>query len=319
MSQINREQFLKRLGVASTGAVAAGMGLFNRSFARNVKTIDNIGLQLYSIIPLLSEDFEGTLQMLAEVGYSELEFAGPYYFTPNSDDTKSGFYGNNAREMRSILKKYGLFAPAAHVNIGTLQNNLPEVVEAANIVGIEYVICPFLMADQRQALDDYKKLADQFNAIGEKCNEAGLQFAYHNHSYEFGELEGEIPYNVLLDSTDPSLVAMELDLFWITMAGYDPVDYFDEYPGRFHSVHVKDMKRKMVLENPLTTFENRETAKKAFGNLEDVGRGVMDFKRILSAHAKAGIKHYFIERDRAPNPMQTVKNGYAHLSKLDIG
>ncbi|MDR8391594.1 TIM barrel protein [Aliifodinibius sp. S!AR15-10] len=158
------------------------------------------------------------------------------------------------------------------MSLGTLQNNLPEAIDAAHTVGINYLICPFLTADQRQNLDAYKQLADQFNVFGEKCQEAGLQFAYHNHSFEFGEMEGEIPYNLLLDSTESDLVAMELDLFWIKMAGYDPVDYFNEYPGRFPTVHVKDMKKKMVLENPLSTFENQQAIQKAFGSLEDVGK-----------------------------------------------
>jgi len=314
---ISRKQFLKQIGAVGITGLTAGSPLL-RYFTSNTVKLDAIGLQLYSIIPLLKQDFEGTLQTLSKIGYSEVEFAGPYYFTPGEDGSTSGFYGNDATQMKAILQQYGLSAPSAHVGLSTLQNNLSGVIEAAHTIGMQYVVCPFLTADQRQSLDDYKKLADDFNTIGEACQKAGIQFAYHNHCFEFGKKDGQIPYDLLLNSTDPELVAMELDLFWITIAGYDPITYFNKYPGRFPAVHVKDMKKKMVLKDPANTFENEAAAKKAFGNLEDVGKGVIDFKHILSQHKKAGIKHYFIERDRPPQPMQTIKTGYQNLSELEI-
>jgi len=314
---ISRKQFLKQIGAVGITGLTAGSPLL-RYFSSDAAKLDTIGLQLYSIIPLLKQDFEGTLQTLSKIGYKEVEFAGPYYFTPGEDGNNSGFYGNNAGQMKAILDQFSLSAPSAHVGLSTLQNNLEETVEAAHTLGIQYLVCPFLTADQRQSLDDYKKLADQFNTIGESCKKAGIQFAYHNHCFEFGEKDGHIPYDLLLNNTDPELVAMELDLFWIIIAGFDPVAYFKKYPGRFPAVHVKDMKKEMVLEDPANTFENEAAAKKAFGNLEDVGKGVINFKRILSHHKQAGIKHYFIERDHPPQPMQTIKTGYENLAELEI-
>jgi len=313
MSSISRKSFLKQTGLLGLAAATGGAGLFQNALAGNPpKPLSAIGIQLYTIIPLLENDFEGTLQTLSEIGYRELEFAGPYYFSAGESDRNGGFYGNTANETREMLERYGLKGPAAHIGLNTLRNNLSQVIDAAGTVGIEYVICPILDEGERQSLDDYKKLAAELNRIGENLSEAGLQLGYHNHSFEFGEMDGEIPYNILLESTDPDLVVMELDLFWITSAGYDPVDYFKSYPGRFHAVHVKDMKKKMVLDDPMAM-------RQAFSNLEDAGKGAIDFERIFSHHEQAGIRHYFVERDFPPNPMETVKNAYGYLSQLKMG
>lgn len=321
MSTSSRKEFIKKLGLAGFGAVAGSSRLLSKSAnysLLNWKKIDSIGLQLYSIIPVLKNDFEGTLRTLAEIGFKEVECAGPYFFSPGSDGKSSGYYGNTAKQMRDLLDRYGLTAPSAHIGLETLQSKLPQVLEAAHTVGHSFIVCPFLNADQRTSLDDYKELAEQFNGIGEECKKADIRFAYHNHCFEFGEMDGKIPYNVLLEMTVPGYVKMEMDLYWISIAGYDPVDYFNSYPGRFPLVHVKDMKKKVVLEDPAHVFEEEGPRKKAMANLQDVGKGVLDFKRILSHHKEAGIEHYFIERDMPPHPMESMRNGYHYLSRLDI-
>ncbi|MDX1617481.1 MAG: sugar phosphate isomerase/epimerase [Balneolaceae bacterium] len=317
MHTLSRKTFLRQITLAGLGTAAAGPSLIGRSVPASLANVlpnTKIGLQLYTIIPLLQKDFEGTLNTLAEIGYRELEFAGPYHFSAGDPGENNGFYGHSPGEMRSLLDRLEMTGPAAHVGLDTLRANLPQTLETAHTVGINYVVCPFLAADERQSLDDYRSVASELNEIGAECAKAGIRLGYHNHSFEFAEMEGEIPFNMLLELTDPELVSMELDLFWITVAGFDPVDYFESYPGRFHSVHVKDIKKKMVLDHPA----EMESMKQAVANLADAGKGVIDFERILSHHRQAGIEHYFVERDFPANPMETVRNAYAFLSRLEL-
>ena len=284
---------------------------------------DKIGLQLYSIPHLLNEDFAGTLKMLAELGYKELEFAGPYAHSPQQvrEDSilakifglqDSGYYSHSPAELRALLDDLGLAAPSAHAALKTLQENLGEVLEAAQIVGHQYIVCEFLKA---RTLDTYKESAMLFNQIGTRCQAAGIQFAYHNHSFEFEEMEGQIPYDVLLQETDPGLVGMELDLFWLKVGGADPLDYFARYPGRFPIVHLKDMAAEMEVINHWGAFEDSETIRRIFANLADVGHGIIDFGRILARAEQAGIKHTFVEYDFPADELGFAQRSYYYLAQ----
>ena len=305
------------------GLSAPAFGDHRRLWAKRIKSI---GIQLYSIPHLLNEDFPGTLEMLATIGYKELEFAGPYFFSSQSERENSilakmfglkdsGYYSHKPVELKKLLNDLGLKPTSAHISLLSLKESLEEILEAATSVGHRYIICPFLTAP---TLDDYKAAADTFNQIGEKCQQAGIQFCYHNHSFEFGKLEGEVPLDVLLTRTDDSLMKMELDLFWTKVAGVDPLEYFSRFPGRFPLVHVKDMAAEMEPDSSFETFQNQEAIRRIFSNLTDVGQGIIDFKSILSHSRQAGIEHYFIERDFPEDQLRFVQRSYEHLSQLDI-
>jgi sugar phosphate isomerase/epimerase len=263
--------------------------------------IDPVGLQLYTVRELMKQDFDGTLAKVAQIGYREVEFAG--YFT------------KSPQEASAALKKNGLTSPSEHVPYDTVEKKWPETLEAAHIVGQKYIVCPWIDVAQRKQPDGWKRAVDLFNQAGEASQKAGIQFAYHNHAFEFepyDSLGGKMPYDFLLAETDPKLVKMEMDLCWITVGGQDPLTYFDRYPGRFPMVHVKDWAKTGPLGNTHVE-EIGHPAKE--GHMANAGAGSIDFKRIFAQSAKGGIKHYFVENDEAKS-LDDPRASYEYLAKL---
>ncbi len=281
---MNRRIFLRNLG----GGIGAAVFLSNfnisaEAFSR--KTLSKIGLQLYTVRPDMERDFEGTLRKVAALGIKEVEFAG--------------YFGQKPEQIKKLLKELKLSAPSAHFSSVVGRDELSQAIEAANIIGHKYLVFAYLREEERRSLDDYKKLVVKLNKAGEDCRQAGLQFAYHNHDFEFKKWDGQIPYDLILAQTDSSLVKMEMDLYWITKAGYDPLAYFEKHPGRFPLVHVKDM--------------DNTPAK----NFTEVGHGTIDFKKIFAKANVAGIEHYFIEQDETPaEPLDSVNQSVKYLHNL---
>ena len=175
-----------------------------------------------------------------------------------------------------------------------LRDNYQELANAAAEGGISYLVCSSIPVS---TLDEIKQAVDVFSKSGEACKKAGVQFAYHNHTSEFDEVEGHRPFDYILSNTDKNLVKMELDLAWATKAKQDPVALFKMHPGRFPLWHVKDLD-------------------KATQNPAEVGTGIVDFKRIFDNSKESGLKYYFVEQDGAPQPLQNVTNSYNYLNKL---
>src|SRR5207247_4413098 len=147
-------------------------------------------------------------------------------------------------EMRSYLDRYVLTAPSTHVDYAALsQDNFQRVIEASKVIGHKYIVNPWIEDSVRKQPDGFKRAAETFNRAGEASKKAGMQFAYHNHWFEYLPVNGKLPYDILLQESDPDLVKMEMDLCWITLGDQDPVKYFDRYQGRFPLVHVKDWRR----------------------------------------------------------------------------
>jgi sugar phosphate isomerase/epimerase len=276
--KIHRRTLLKHLFGAFAGTV-----LLNDKSAACAPSA--IGLQLYTVRKNLERDFEETLRRVSAAGIKEVEFAG--------------YFNYPALQIKKLLKKSGLSAPSAHIDLETLRRRLPEAIEDARIIGHKYLVLGYLPEETRKSLDDYKALIELLNSAGRQCRQAGLQFAYHNHDFEFKKTEGRIPYDLILAETDSQTVKMELDLYWITKAGLDPIAYFEKDPGRFPLVHVKDMD-----DTPAKSFT-------------EVGRGVIDFRKIFSKAGAAGIRHYFIEQDETPGePLESVKTSLKYLRAL---
>ncbi len=171
----------------------------------------------------------GTLAKVAAIGFKEVEFAGLFDRSP--------------KDVRAMLDQNGLTAPGTHVDWVTVDKKLPETLETARVMGHQFVIVPYLSDADRKQPDIYKRLADVLNRAGVESAKSGIQMAYHQHGFEFvpaDGLGGKLPYDFLLENTDPKLVKMELDLCWIAAAEKDPLAYFNRYPGRFPLVHVKD-------------------------------------------------------------------------------
>jgi sugar phosphate isomerase/epimerase len=335
----SRRQFLQTSLLAAAG-VALGASCGNQPEQQaeatdkkndpdtGVQPSRPVGIQFYTIPLLLQKDFKGTLKTLADIGYKEIEFAGPYPFSapstingwkayaPATGMTDSGFYHHSPQEVKKMMDDLGLTAPSAHVALADLREKLDEALVTARRLGQKYIICPYLEAGERKSIDDYKKLAAEFNRFGETSKKSGVQFGYHNHCFEFGKLDGQVPYDVLLTETDPELVKMELDLYWTHISGVDPIAYFQNYPNRFPLCHFKDMARKMTLSDPLTALDNKAAADSAGGNMADLGRGVIDFKPVIQHAQEAGLQHFFVERDISADPLTTLKEGYKYMSSI---
>jgi sugar phosphate isomerase/epimerase len=280
----DRRAFIETVGAAALGSVF-GVRSPSPEPRAPLHKLDRIGVQLYSVRKEMEKDFEGTLAKVAATGYTEVEFAG--------------YFGKKPADVRAILERHGLSAPAAHVGLGTA-DEWRAALDAAQVIGHRYLVVAWIPAEARRTIDDCKRVAASFNRSGEAAQTAGIQFGYHNHDFEFVPVEGRMPFDLLLAETDPKLVQFEMDLYWITKGGQDPLAYFARYPGRFPMVHVKDSmgppEHKMV----------------------DVGAGSIDFRKIFARREQAGIRHYFVEHDQPRDPFASIRASYEYLRRLEF-
>lgn len=287
MFEMNRRVFLGTMAAAAVAGRSAG----------SAASIPRLGMQLYTVRNEIGKDFAGTLAKIAAIGYKEVEFAG--------------YFGRTPQQVREALAGAGLAAPAAHVDYATLApDKLPAALEAARAIGHTFLINAWIDEPMRAQPGIWPRVAETYNRAGEACRKAGIQFAYHNHNFEFAPVDGKLPYDTLLETCDPALVKMELDLCWISAAGKDPLEYFRKYPGRFPLVHVKGLSR---------TFEGGAAAPidRILPAITDVGHNdVIDWKRIFARAEEAGIKHYFVEHDVPKAPFESLAASYAYLRGL---
>jgi sugar phosphate isomerase/epimerase len=253
----------------------------------------------------MKEDFAGTLQKVAAIGFKEVEFAGLFELAP--------------KDVRALLDKNGLTTPASHVDWATVENKLPETLEMAKILGQKFIVVPYVGEAERKQPDIWKRAVDLFNKAGKESQKAGIQFAYHQHGFEFvpsDALGGKLPYDYLLENTDPALVKMELDICWAVAAEQDPVAYFNRYPGRFPLVHVKDWLKDGSQASAYAGALGQGT--KFTGQMTNVGAGSIDWKRIFGQADKAGIKHYIVEYDNPKSPLDDLGASYTYLRNLSF-
>lgn len=292
---------------------------------RNGKT-HPYGVQLFTIPEMVEEDLPGTLELLGGIGYKEIEFFGPYPFSNAA--TKEGweavkgmiglkdnaFYGHTPREVAAMLKSNGLSVPSMHTDLLSLQQNLEEVVAGVAPLTPTYLVVPAIQ-EGRSSLDDYKRLAEDFNSIGKRLSAHGMKFGYHNHGYEHLVMSGQVPLDYLIEHTDPAYVQFELDIFWMKAAGADPVAYLKKYPSRFKMLHLKDAAQ------PFRFSGDGQTSDQWFAGfplMADPGDGVYDISAILSAAEASGAEHYYLERDVAPEPESTLRNSFRKLAGMAV-
>lgn len=247
----------------------------------------------------MARDPGNTLLRIREMGYQLLEHAGY---------DEGNFYGMSAEDFRNLCYQRGLRVISGHVQTGftsptkqrTMVRNWDAALDDFKELDQEYVVLAYLQELERKTIDDYKRIADLLNECGEQARKRGIQMAYHNHAFEFEEIDGQIPYEVLLERTDEKAVAMELDLYWVHKAGLDPVDLFEKHPGRFELWHVKDM------DNTPEQF------------FTEVGNGVIDWKRMFEHAKKAGMRQFFVEQDRTRvhDPLRSLQISREYLGKL---
>jgi sugar phosphate isomerase/epimerase len=267
-----RRNFVKR-GVL----LAAAAPFMHNVLMANARPSGKTGLALYTIRDAMVKDPAAALAEAAAAGYNWVE-AASY--------SSRKFYDMKPEQFGKLVKKAGLDLISTHNSIGPDNDDI--MVEDAVEAGLKYLILPSLPYQWSGTLDGYKKAADYFNIAGEKCKKAGLRFGFHNHQIEFKEIEGRVPFDILVENTDPGLVLFEMDLAWITAAGKNPLDYFKKYPGRFELWHLKDL-------NP---------------QMEDatLGEGIIDFVPIIAKARESGMKYWFVEQDncRTHSPMESI-------------
>jgi sugar phosphate isomerase/epimerase len=299
----NRRQFIRD---AALGAGGAALALGTSSILRADPFGMPIGLQLYTVRKEMQKDLEGTLKKVAAIGYPEVELYS--------------FFGKTPAQMKRLLDQARLTAPSGHTTAHDLRENPQAKVDYAKQLGLSYLVCAFPAPanpnlfkgniSRDLTLDDWKWLAGFFNRVGERANQAGIHFCYHGHNFEFRKYDGVVAYDYLLEHTDPQLVNFEMDCYWVSRAGLDPVAYFEKYPGRFPLLHIKDMKPGFA-----PTTDLAEGAK-AF---TEVGRGVINWKRIFQYARRAGMKYYFVEQDVCSDPIfQCIKISYEYLHHLQV-
>jgi len=277
MKPTSRRQFIQQTTLLSAA--------FMISKGEYFKVNKNVGVQLYTVRDQISKDPRGVIQKIGAIGYKEVESFGY---------NNGKYFGLTAKEFADLVKQNNLTHPSGHYGLGNL-STWDQAIEDAITAGQKYMVLAYLAENDRKSIDDYKKHAASFNTAGEKCKKAGLQFAYHNHDFEFKEMDGQMGYDVLMKETDANLVKFEMDIYWVSKAGHDSIALFKAHPKRFPLWHVKDMDK---------------TEKKSF---TEVGNGVIDFKKIFSKATDAGMQHFFVEQDVSADPMASIATSYKYI------
>lgn len=284
---MKRREFIQ----ASAALSAAGLLAACATPPKSEKIQGRLGLQLYTLRDSIPQDPKGVLKKVAEYGYKELE-------TYSYRDGK--IFGMTFGDFGQYVKDLGMEVMSGHYGLDQASGDAWEgAIADAKAIGQKYMVVPYLADTDRKTIDDYKKICEQLNKAGEACNTAGIRFGYHNHAFEFEQLEGQTPIDVMLGELDPKLVGWEMDIYWVVRAGADPLQYFERYPGRFEQWHVKDM-------------DKTDRDKNA-----DIGTGSIDYKPIFAQAEKAGMEHWYVEQESYPgDPIESVEASAKFLKTL---
>ncbi|NQU86813.1 MAG: sugar phosphate isomerase/epimerase [Mariniphaga sp.] len=294
----NRREFLKISAASALGmmvlsplACKSGAGVDKKSFG--------VGLQLYTIRDAMAADAIGSLQKVSDMGYKYVELA---------DYSNGMFYSYAPAEFKKIVNDMGMEILSSHTQVeaaGITIDNAAKMADDHAALGAKYCVQPWVEEVDRN-IESYKRMIGDWNVVGSKMKDVGIQFGYHNHNFEFANIDGVIPYyDIFMPEMDADLITMEIDMYWVTKAGQDPVEMFEKYPGRFQLFHFKDMAEKSapfyeVVKDDITS----------------VGAGLIDFKRIYAARETAGMKHLFVEDDNQGNgkPFEAIEISINNLT-----
>jgi sugar phosphate isomerase/epimerase len=310
---MNRREFIYSFLAAL--AASSGAKLYGTAGSKP------IGLQMYTVRDLAERDLAGVLSAVSKIGYKEVEL---YW----------NLYSRSATELRKMLDDHGLRAPSGHVDYEGFETKL----DYARTLGLQYVVCPILPEAMWNSLDDYKRAAQQFNTWGEMAKKLGMRFAFHNHNYEFrrfppqqsksgtagdpgfppqqsksgtagdpgfGDTTG---FEQIVKDTDPRLVWLELDCYWLTQAGRDPVEMLKRYAGRARMIHIKDRK---------PGFPTSQVKDAAAEHFTEVGTGTINWKAIIATANTIGVEHFFIEQDSMERPpLESIAISYRNLQRI---
>ncbi|MCP9234678.1 sugar phosphate isomerase/epimerase [Lewinella sp. JB7] len=245
------------------------------------------GIQLYTLRDMMPGDPRGTLKQIADMGYKQIE---------GYEGAQGMFWGMEPQEFKDYLDELGLTMVSTHCNIN---ENFAEKAQQAASIGVEYLICPYIGAQDGKA--GWDAVIEKFNECGRICAEHGIRFAYHNHAYTFEEVDGIVPQAYLMDNTDDT-VDYEMDIYWVVTGGADPVKWLNDYPGKWRLCHVKDRKKGAGPDEHEASV--------------DLGKGSIDFPRILAVAEEQGMEYYILEQEDYENstPVKSAAAGARYLA-----
>lgn len=294
MKMINRRNFIAQSTVAMSACLLSAQGFANVSVAKY-----KMGLQLFTVRDPMAKDVTGTVKKIAAIGYEDSETYG-------YDPVQGTYYGLKAKDFKQLLADHNMITTSGHYDFtkyfdksaDELMRYVDQCIEGAHALGQRYITWPWLDPAFR-SLENFHVLAGKLNTIGEKVNKAGLGFAYHNHDFEFVDYNGKNGYQVIMKETDPKLVKLQMDLYWVMHSSkLGPAELFSQQPGRFVMWHIKDMD-------------------KITRDYSELGNGSIDFTVILPEASRAGLQYYYIEQggNFAKNPIQSITDSAAYFKK----
>ncbi len=259
--------------------------------------LQSIGVQLYTVRSVLGAKAAQTFEALDQIGYREAELTWA-----TLDAIWADFKKFRMKPVSMHLDS-ALFSPEK-------TSQLTAAIARCKELGFQYTVYPYLPPNQRGGLDAIKSLADTLNRAGEECRKAGMQFCYHNHAFEFEPMAGTTGMETLLNRTDKALVGWEMDIFWVSVGGHDPVELLRQNAGRIPLLHLKNKAEGMPVQY------NESVPRTAF---KEVGNGVLDIPSILRAASAAGVRHYFVEQDQTSgDPVESLRQSFDYLHKLKL-
>ena len=287
----NRKKFLQ-LGTAAAGALALSPLSDSFSIGDDTRKLKTFGLQLYTLRDDMPKDPKGVLQQVASFGYKQIE---------SYEGTNGMFWGMSNMDFKKYMDDLGMKIVASHTDIN---KDFEKKAAEAAAIGMKYLICPWL--GPKKTIDDYKKAADNFNKKGEICKSNGIRFAYHNHDYSFKPIDGQLPQDVMMTITDPSLVDYELDMYWVVAAGEDVEGWLKKYKNRFRLCHVKDRSKTPGTNNGQ--------------NSVDLGIGSINWPSVLKTAEENGMKYFIVEQEYYPasTPMKSAEANAEYMRGLKI-
>src|SRR5881394_1313353 len=285
---MNRRNFLATLGLV---AAAPQLACAPRtvSLTPGSRRLRRVGIQLYTLRDDARRDLEGTLVNIAQTGYKDVELLA-----------SMNNFGMPPARLRAILDRNGLRAPSTHVEANVV-DDLERQIDIAKILGHQYLIVASLPDAEHLGLDGYRRWADRFNEAGARALRSGMRLGFHDEAWDFRPINGAIPYDVFVERTDPSVVWLQLDTGNMAIGGKDPLEYMKRYGNRYWLFHIKDAP--------------------ALGADHDVelGKGVIDFKRLLASIDHIDDKVLYVEQESYPGaPLDSVRRDYAYLSTLEF-
>lgn len=293
----NRRDFFKLSAAGALGL--AVLGQYGCAPAAPNRKSFGVGLQLYTCRDAMAADVPGTLKKLSDMGYKNLELA-------SYADGK--FYGFAPKEFKKMVSDLGMDIISSHTSVeskGITMDSAKLMADSHAEMGVKYCIQPWVN-DEDRTIEKFKQMIGDWNQVGKIMKEVGIQFGYHNHNFEFKNMDGIVPYyDIFMPEMDKDLITMELDLFWANKAGQDPVAMFNKYPGRFQLLHFKDMHHK---QDPFFDVIKDDVC--------EVGAGVIDFKTILKSKDIAGMKYFFVEDDNQGNgkTFETLETSISNIT-----